>query len=161
MPFHWCSPSLRSQCNVKSFKKKKPFFLSAGASGAPVGTVRTPTHTSHTHVSGNHLQTAMQTCINVNETQRRSAGEGRRWIWMPLRMTADEFIYETLQINWVTLCCDRICLLQNTQTLKRQWWWVRYVLLKQPEVVLAHRGSPLRYLGPFLAFQIWIYSSFG
>lgn len=84
-------------------KKKKTFifsfhavFLSARASGAPMGTVRTPTHTSHTHVSSNHLQTAMQTCINVNETQRRTAGEGRRWIWMPVRMTADivnEFIH--------------------------------------------------------------------
>lgn len=78
MPFHWCCPSLRSQCNVKSLKKKPSIFsfhaifLSAGASGAPMGTVRTPTHTDHTR---NHLQTAMQTCINVTETQRCTAGK--------------------------------------------------------------------------------------
>lgn len=88
-------------------KKKKPFifsfhavFLSAGASGAPLGTVRTPTRTSHTR------QQQSPSNSNANLHKRQWDSETYRWGRTPLNMDASQndgwycqWIHKTLQIT--------------------------------------------------------------
>lgn len=87
------APNVTWNPKYPRFSLFMPFFSRPGPRGTK-GTGRTPTHT----------QTTTQTCINLNETQRHTAGERRRWICMPSMNSC-----KTLQIiEWQSVVTESV-----------------------------------------------------